>query len=54
MNHPEMNRPYTLTQTTVEVAVDKGSVSVPAKVILELSPRPKVVLVRWTPSVGQD
>ena len=39
-----LNRSYTLAETTVEVVVDSGLVSVPAKVTLELSPRPKVIL----------
>ena len=38
-----LNRSYTLAETTVEVVVDSGLVSVPAKVTLELSPRPKVI-----------
>ncbi len=39
-----LNRSYTLAETTVKVVVDSGLVSVPAKVKLELSPRPKVIL----------
>ncbi len=38
-----LNRSYTLAEATVEVVVDSGTVCVPAKVTLELSPRPKVV-----------
>ena len=39
-----LNRSYTLVDTMVEVVADYGLVSVPAKVILELSPRPRVIL----------
>ena len=38
-----LNRSYTLAETKVEVVVGSGLVSIPAKVTLELSPRPKVV-----------
>ena len=39
-----LNRSYTLTETTVEVAVDSGLVGVPATVVLALAPRPKVII----------
>ena len=38
-----LNRSYTLADTRVEIVVDSRLVSVPAKVTLELSPRPKIL-----------
>ena len=39
-----INRTYELNRTTVEIPLDAGSVRVPVKVNLELSPRPQVIL----------
>ena len=39
-----LNHSYTLTQTTVEIALATRLVTTPTTVTLELSPRPKVIL----------
>lgn len=39
-----INRTYELKQTTVDISLDCGTVQVPVKVILELSPRPQLTL----------